>query len=478
MEFKPLTIFIGPNNSGKSYMALLAYALAGAAVGEWRFQYPRRFPVGFPRRETEVSAGALDAFDEYLAAHGGRPFGAVLQLSEFPEPAREAAVGLLRAELDAWKSDVESVLRDCFAYEEPRSLVRAAAGHQQARIWLDGMAEHPLLAADLSEDRLEWTGQLPDLDSLRVSPDAPDFANALNAVGRMPRPGRDLPLAFDALAHLFWRRILEEQGFPPGQAYYLPPARSGLLQGWQLSASMAIRSLRTRWGLERTDVPALTGVAADFLQLLLERVLAEPAGQRGEGREAMRPALDFLEGKVLQGGVSIEGVEAGLPRMVYRTNELELPVQRASSMVAELAPLDLWINQLVRPGDLFIVDEPEAHLHPASQRMIARVLVRLARAGVRVVCPTHSSLILHQVSNHLLASDANAASRRKQGFTKDDVLLPDDVAVYLFRMDGGATTIEPVPIEPGFGIAEDEFVRVAEAIGDETSRLASAVAGR
>jgi hypothetical protein len=57
------------------------------------------------------------------------------------------------------------------------------------------------------------------------------------------------------------------------------------------------------------------------------------------------------------------------------------------------------------------------------------------------------------------------------GFTEDDLLKPEDVGVYLFERREDGTHIKPVPIEPGFGIAEDEFVRVAEEIGEETYRL-------
>ena len=36
VEFKPLTVFIGPNNSGKSYMATLLYAMTQALNGKMR----------------------------------------------------------------------------------------------------------------------------------------------------------------------------------------------------------------------------------------------------------------------------------------------------------------------------------------------------------------------------------------------------------------------------------------------------------
>lgn len=143
-------------------------------------------------------------------------------------------------------------------------------------------------------------------------------------------------------------------------------------------------------------------------------------------------------------------------------------------MVAELAAIDLWVREILEPNDLLIIDEPESHLHPANQRLIARALVRLVNAGVDVVAPTHSATILHQVSNLLLASTLDEAARTKLGYTEADRISMDDVAVYLFEQRDDGTHIVPVPIDPEFGISEDEFVRAAEAIGDETFRLSFA----
>lgn len=141
-------------------------------------------------------------------------------------------------------------------------------------------------------------------------------------------------------------------------------------------------------------------------------------------------------------------------------------------MVGELAPLSLWVQHVLEPGDLLVIDEPEAHLHPESQRHIARVLVRLVRAGVTVLCTTHSSLILHQLSNHIMVSQAGPQDQHRFGFTAEDVLKADEVGVFLFAHGSKGTQIKRVPVEPYAGIDEDEFVRVMEAIGDQTYRLA------
>jgi hypothetical protein len=57
------------------------------------------------------------------------------------------------------------------------------------------------------------------------------------------------------------------------------------------------------------------------------------------------------------------------------------------------------------------------------------------------------------------------------GFSAEDLLGKSDVGVYLFDVQKDGTHISPVPVEPDFGIPEDEFVKVSEAIGDETYTL-------
>lgn len=54
-----------------------------------------------------------------------------------------------------------------------------------------------------------------------------------------------------------------------------------------------------------------------------------------------------------------------------------------------------------KPGDLIILENPEAHLHPAGQSVVAELIARATRYGVQVLLETHSD---HIIDGILLAT--------------------------------------------------------------------------
>jgi len=79
------------------------------------------------------------------------------------------------------------------------------------------------------------------------------------------------------------------------------------------------------------------------------------------------------------------------------------------------------------PGTLFLVENPEAHLHPAGQSLMGQFLTRVAAAGVQVVVETHSD---HVINGVRLAS------------ARDGFLPPSDVLVHFLADAGTRYTIE------------------------------------
>ena len=135
----------------------------------------------------------------------------------------------------------------------------------------------------------------------------------------------------------------------------------------------------------------------------------------------------------------------------------------ASSSVSELAPVSLFIRHYVCPGDLFIVEEPEAHLHPAAQRKICSVLARLVNAGVNVLITTHSDIILEQVSNYIYAADLPSSRKTK--------LDKEQCSGYLFQPVKGKTRVKKIPFDLQTGLVTQDHLDVSSALYNETVNL-------
>jgi predicted ATPase len=73
--------------------------------------------------------------------------------------------------------------------------------------------------------------------------------------------------------------------------------------------------------------------------------------------------------------------------------------------------LPIIVAGLLAPrGGLFVVENPEAHLHPAGQSRMGRFLGRLAGSGVQVIIETHSDHVLNGIRLAAVADGRVATS--------------------------------------------------------------------
>ena len=102
---------------------------------------------------------------------------------------------------------------------------------------------------------------------------------------------------------------------------------------------------------------------------------------------------DVLNGK-------IEISEHG--ELVFQENGQALPLPLVAMGVANLGILALLIERKIIDEETFIfIDEPEAHLHPAWQVVMAETLFALSQQRVNVVIATHSIDILKWLEVHV-----------------------------------------------------------------------------
>jgi predicted ATPase len=135
-------------------------------------------------------------------------------------------------------------------------------------------------------------------------------------------------------------------------------------------------------------------------------------------------------------------------------------------MVSELAPIVLFLKNTVNPRDLLIIEEPESHLHPASQLRFAKALAGLVKADVKILLTTHSDYFLTQISNFI-----RAANIREEAHHDLPTLKAADVGTYLFNATDNGTEVKELPITENDGIPDDSFAEIAEALYKERITL-------
>jgi predicted ATPase len=112
----------------------------------------------------------------------------------------------------------------------------------------------------------------------------------------------------------------------------------------------------------------------------------------------------------------------------------KIPVHFASSSVKSLLDLNFYIKHIATEGDILMIDEPELNLHPANQRRIVRLFVRLIKAGVKVFITTHSDYLIKELNNLIiLGSDFEDKKEimKQYCYTKDDIADKTKIKVYI-----------------------------------------------
>ena len=470
VELRPLTVFVGPSNTGKSWLATLAYALhryfdnGPRGMRSWfqtGFEEPT-LPEG-ARKDVVDILGRL-TLSRYLDAE-------MAEKSVTLTPPVEAAVRLHLREQGA---PLVAEIKRCLGVDAGDALVRHGSGGRACvllRHAVDGVptpAVHKLVFGDR-----EWTfrSTIPDRSRIRACRDgglwaASELMDLLKAVNE-PETVQTRRV-WDAVGVLA-RDVLPMRG----RTFYLPADRTGLVNAHSAIIRALIQSA-TIAGTGRADPgPALSGVRGDFLEQLAAMASARPT-RSGHDREALRGLGKRIEDGILRGAVEL-GVLPGVgyPRFTYRPSgwESDLPLTNTSSMVSELAPVVLYLRHVAAPDDLLIIDEPEAHLHPAMQVALMRQIAAIVRARVRVILTTHSEWVLEELGNIVGRS---RQTDRGDGESGAGSLAARDVGVWLFEpaKHGNGSSVKEITLDEDTGLYPSGFDAVATALHNDWARIA------
>ncbi len=448
IDLRPLTVFVGPSNTGKTYFATLVYALHGAFNGLSHSGLLSPFVPRVMDILSELLTGLTTPKEEIQEILNK------LNMSERPfkllDISKEIRLKLdtITKNTDFFKEELQDELQNCFDLNSISELMRLT-GEQSNEITVqlrtgERNREHLNFRMRVSESEVN----LENLTSLGSSTfdDMVLFPKGWEAYGQLRVDDNRI-------------RIIRLSYPSKLNRFYLPAARSGIMQSHRIIAvSLVTRTKRV--GLERfPEVPTLSGAIADFM----ERIILYEDNK--VSKNEMQHIAETLENEVLSGQIRVQPSASGYPDFRYLpqdTNE-EFRLSQSSSMVSELAPLVLYLRGLVQPGDTLIIEEPEAHLHPGAQADMAVILARLVRAGVRVIITTHSDWLLEEIGNLIL-----------EGLIEDKTdepaswLLPEEVGAWHFQKDKPVKEIE---FHTRKGFSPKDYQDVAEGLYNRSVNL-------
>ena len=480
LDLRPMTVFVGPSNTGKSYLAILLYALHRSFTGigtSGLLRFGRMHPWDLDREPREFPADAVADFEQLAQ-----------DIDNINSMERGRAIALpdgiiksIRSRFSDLGSGAGAEVLRCFGMDEVATLIRKGHGNRARLIVRRGTANNP----HSSEHYLEFSSHGAEFQT-RI-PDSISLPSALLA-----EIGADSTLRYirarasqsvkDSDGFPYWDIVdwLIEQIIPylvgglylP--AFYLPADRTGVVHAHSALVSAMIDNVPMAGLRPAMRTPMFSGVLADFLRDIIQVDSRRPRRPDDITREAPRDVSRQIERNILRGAVGVERSELiNYPNFTYRPDgwKEDLPLMHASSMVSELAPVVLYLRHLVRPGNVLIIEEPESHLHPAAQVEFTRQLAKLVQQGYRVIITTHSEWILEELANVVQRSQLPPEELATVS-ESDAALTADQVGVWLFRPKRRPRGSEVVHVSLGdSGLYDAGFDDVAIALSNDGANI-------
>lgn len=148
-----------------------------------------------------------------------------------------------------------------------------------------------------------------------------------------------------------------------------------------------------------------------------------------------------------------------------------IPLHLASSSARGLSDFYFFLRHVASSNHLLIVDEPESHLDTANQILLARLLARFVRAGLKVLITTHSDYLIKEINNLVMLSRPFAdkdAVMKEFKYRSDDALEPESIRAYVAENN----SLKRCDVDQ-FGIDMPVFDKTIDEINKVSNKLAS-----
>ncbi len=427
IEVSPLTLFVGDNNSGKSYLMALLWGIQNLGVSE--------LISSVLREETKLEHELIGWIRAQvaLACEQGEHIAQVCEIEKELQ-------ALLQEGL---RQNKDNLVKKIFNSSDVKI--------KDLQIELKDLDKISLTFTKLKD---RWGSE--ELDSLRIKNNTgTEYTIKLSEIEWGYQNNLIICMILSLAMEI---SIGEVNGIH--ENIYLPAARTGFMLTKDI-INKAGRNAAFNIGVQQEEMIPFIRPINQFLDVVND-LSFDSKGDRGAAAIA-----EYLENYMAEGTVEMSTLPNKEVLYVPAGQEKGIPLRIVSAVVTEISPLILILKHKKRVKGLFY-EEPEMCLHPQLQQKIARVICQLASAGVKMTLTTHSDIILQHINNMIRLSERQDAERicSELRYDSGDLLKAEEVKVYQLKSNAGeGTKVEELPCgKNGFAVPtfNDALDRIME----------------
>jgi predicted ATPase len=264
-----------------------------------------------------------------------------------------------------------------------------------------------------------------------------------------------------------------------GGVVYIPAERAGMMRTYKQLLRLYLEGFRRfrlppplevrakkimgEESISRIRLPGVVSILLDEILSIDKFTIKERAESKYGG------ALELLEDETLQGVIEL-GEDLAVT-YTEKSSGQSFDLINTSSMVSEVSAIYI-LTKLLRPNSWFVIEEPEAHVHPKGQMGIARFLAALTRSRVNVFITTHSDLIALKLANIVGLAKLKEDDRIKLGYRADEYLERTQFALYFMEPGDNGSTAKRIEVSETGEIEElPTYSKVIEEMYGESVEL-------
>lgn len=437
---KPLTLFCGPNSTGKTYLSYLLYAIL--ENGDY------------------VESKGLDKIVKYFSEH-----------KEFTI-SKELVEGFIQDVATSMESNLGSIFGigdtavDKLFSQFELSLILSEGGYER-------IIEFPCRL--ISKNGEKEIGIVKDASSDKV---------IYQINGETSGIERDSLVELRLMINHFFRLLCFRNS---GGVRMLTVERNSIYTfktELSLGRNELIDRIQQKSGRSELDILDIVNSSSRRYPLAVRSSLriANDLDNVQKFNSPYYNIAELIEKGILQGEVKITrtGDVEFISDKVGKTKHL--PIHLTSSIVKTMSSLVIYLKHIARKGDLLIIDEPEMNFHPNVQISLLRIFTILTKLDLRIIISTHSDYMIRELNNLIMAGTIykkDAQLVKELGYEESMLLNKNDIAVKYFNYGRLKRLLDVVDVkveDDGFAIESidntiNEQNRITETLFDRLQEI-------